>query len=337
MVAGFVRFFLFSTSQRISRQKSALIPPNNSFQSIPNTLNNSNPQETSNINEYTPSNRTQNSSDNVGTDQPDLISDTFSRLITELLLNDGSRQPESMDWFNVLLAQIINQYRSDARVNGHLVNWLNGRLNDPKKPDILDDIKITELNVGEDFPIFSNCRVHNTQKRDVVVNAGNSLTDSGSQRQSTRGQDQFLAEMDIDLSDTITLGIETRVKLNQSRWFNTVMPVSLTVSVVRFSARMKINITRGINKNAKGNTTQEDTNDNQNPENERNTKISLCISFDPNFTLDIAVKSLLGARSRLQDMPRIEHIIEGLLRKWFADQFVDPSYREIVLFRYNTL
>lgn len=243
-----------------------------------------------------------------------------------------------MDWFNVLLAQIINQYRSDARANGCLVNWLNSILNDSKKPDILDDIKITELNIGEDFPIFSNCRIHNGRNEALGSGYSKALKESAALEKNVKGDDQFIAEMDIDLSDTITLGIETRLKMGQPRWFSTIMPVSLTVSIVRFSARMKISVIRDLNKNTNKSSQDNASQDTKNgTEDEKNTKVSLCVSFNPNFTLDIAVKSLLGARSRLQDMPRIEHVIEGLLRKWFTDQFVNPSYKEIVLFKYNTV
>lgn len=279
----------------------------------------------------------------------------ITRLISSILPYDGNSAPESLDWFNVLLAQIINQYRSDAREKGRLVAWLNAVLNGEKKPDILDDIKITEINIGEDFPIFSNCKIHrreggqkqqqtststprepaaggNTNERNDNNNAEQAFDPTKDPLKGYKDAGDLVAEMDVDLSDTITLGVETRVMLSQPRWLNTVMPTSLTVSIVRFSARMIIRISRASNLDPG----EEEEAATGKGTGEKNTKLVLCISFNPDFTLEIAVRSLLGARSRLQDMPRIGHIIENLFLKWFTDHFVDPNHREIVLFRYNT-
>lgn len=260
IVAVFLRFFLFSTSQKTTRNKNPQVQYSQPIDDTP--INNS------------------------------LILSKTSYNLHHL--------PESLDWFNVILAQIINQYRADAQ-NSRLMTWLNTVLNGQKRPDILDEIKITELNIGEDFPIFSNCKIQKVGQ--------SSGRDAG---------DNLVAEMDVDLSDTITLGIETRVLLNQPKWLNISMPVSLTLSIVRFSARLRIRMLR----------THEEAN-------EKNTKLSLYLSFKPDFTLEVATRSLLGARSRLQDMPRIGHIIEGFFRKWFLDNFVEPYYREFIIMRYN--
>lgn len=370
-VAVFVRFFLFSTSQRNVRIKKSIatIPgfstnPYTSFISgfiggndkfsrkIEKDDNiNSDLPESKNSKDFRPATiKTKNCNIGITEDVNGCSSkpeSQISHFILNTLLYDYHHQPESLDWFNVLLAQIINQYRSDARVNGRLVNWLNSLFNSSKKPDILGDIKITELNIGEDFPIFSNCRIHKRKTSSASSSSFTNTTDNSVNTKSIDGgmdSDDLVAEMDVDLSDTITLGIETRVMLSQPRWFNTVMPVSLTVSIVRFSARMIIRITRAVNQETQSSTlsgsNRESLPSNPSPNvqsnNSKNTKLVLRISFNPDFTLEVAVRSLLGARSRLQDMPRIEHIIEGFLRKWFIDRFVDPFYCEIILFRYNT-
>lgn len=277
-----------------------------------------------------------------------------TRGLADLLLarlDYNSNSTESLDWFNVLLAQIINQYRSDARANGRLATVLNDVLNGPKKPDFLDEIKLTELSTGEDFPIFSNCRVHKRPKPAKSQRSATQPSSSSSLQSPTRSNQavpqsqtadpDLVAEMDVDLSDTITMGIETRVLLRQPRWFSTVMPVSLVVSIVRFSARMIVRISRitidplpeapnGDN----GTTNTDDPSSQQQPQ--KNTMLVLRISFHPDFTLEVAVKSLLGSRSMLHDMPRIGHIIEGQLRKWFTDNFVEPGYKQVVLFRYQS-
>lgn len=203
------------------------------------------------------------------------IPSTSRQPLEHPLLKNPS-QPESLDWVNVLLAQIINEYRRDARRDGKLTNFLNESFNGPKKPDWLDDIKLTELSVGEDYPIFSNCRVVSTDEEGLLA-----------------------AEMDVDLSDTITLGIETRVKLFKSF----VMPVSLVVSVVRFSARLVISV-------------------------RNNGKVRL--SVRPEFALEVAVKSLLGSRSMLNDMPKMGTLVESRLRRLVSEKVVMPNYREFL-------
>lgn len=254
-----------------------------------------------------------------------------ARGIAEFLarLEYNHHSSESLDWFNVILAQIINQYRSDARANGRLATVLSDVLNGPKKPDFLDEIKLTELSTGEDFPIFSNCRIH---KRSQPSSSANGVS---SQVVST-GSPDVVAEMDVDLSDTITMGIETRLLLRQPRLFSTVMPVSLVVSIVRFSARLILRISRvTVDPPATENASAEDGSTSEQAS-QKNTMLVLRISCHPDFTLEVAVKSLLGSRSMLHDMPRIGHIIEGQLRKWFSDNFVDPGYKQVVLFRYQT-
>lgn len=254
-----------------------------------------------------------------------------ARGIAEFLarLEYNHHSSESLDWFNVILAQIINQYRSDARANGRLATVFSDVLNGPKKPDFLDEIKLTELSTGEDFPIFSNCRIHKRSQPPSFVNGGST------QALST-GSPDVVAEMDVDLSDTITMGIETRLLLRQPRLFSTVMPVSLVVSIVRFSARLILRISRvTIDPPAAENASVADDST-SGQTSQKNTMLVLRISCHPDFTLEVAVKSLLGSRSMLHDMPRIGHIIEGQLRKWFSDNFVDPGYKQVILFRYQT-
>lgn len=77
----------------------------------------------------------------------------------------------------------------------------------------LDKIKVTEISLGEDFPIFSNCRI------------SPSVDEPG----------KLQARMDIDLSDVITLGVESKLLLNYPKPLVAVLPVGLAVSVVRFS------------------------------------------------------------------------------------------------------
>jgi maintenance of morphology protein 1 len=121
-----------------------------------------------------------------------------------------------LDWFNVLVAQTISQLRSDANHENAVLTSLTTLLNSDKRPDFLGDIKITELSLGEDFPIFSNCRIVPIEEDGVKLA-------------------KLQARMDVDLSDFITLGVETKLILNYPTPLVAILPVALAVSVVRFS------------------------------------------------------------------------------------------------------
>jgi maintenance of mitochondrial morphology protein 1 len=131
----------------------------------------------------------------------------------------------------VLVAQTIAQFRSDAQHDDAILRSLNNVLNGPQLPDFLDEIKITEVSLGEEFPIFSNCRVIPVEEDGV--GGGGSV---GGPAGTARGEGGRLqARMDVDLSDFITLGVETKLVLNYPKPRVAVLPVALSVSVVRFS------------------------------------------------------------------------------------------------------
>ena len=142
-------------------------------------------------------------------------------ILSKTYYNVNSHQPESLDWFNVLVAQTIAQFRDDARTDNAILTTLDSVLNGSNKPDFIDAIRITEVNLGEDFPIFSNCRICPV---DGAVGG------------------RLQARMDVDLSDVITLGIETKLLLNYPKPLVAVLPVALAVSIVRFSGTVCISM-----------------------------------------------------------------------------------------------
>ncbi|EIE91969.1 hypothetical protein RO3G_16680 [Rhizopus delemar RA 99-880] len=127
--------------------------------------------------------------------------------------------PESTDWLNVLLAQVILQYRQDASINNRMSCALDSVFNSGVRPSFVGPIHVTELNLGQEFPIFSRARIRPSDE------AG-----------STR------AEIDFEYSDQVTLGIETQLILNWPKQAFAVLPVSLVLSVVRFSGTLTIEL-----------------------------------------------------------------------------------------------
>jgi maintenance of morphology protein 1 len=224
-------------------------------------------------------------------------------ILAKTYYNVHAHQPESLDWFNVLVAQTMAQLRADAHADNAVLASLTGLLNGAYKPSFLSAIAVTDVSLGEDFPIFSNCRVHPVADDEA-------------------GAGRLQARMDVDLADFLTLGIETTMVLNYPRPRTAVLPVALSVSVVRFSGTLAISflpasvpLSGGGEAEAPGGR----------------TPTTLAFSFLPNYTLGLSTRSLLGSRSRLQDVPKIAQLVESRLRLWFEERCVQPRMQQVVV------
>jgi maintenance of morphology protein 1 len=231
---------------------------------------------------------------------------TTTTILSKTYYNVDSHRPESLDWFNVLIAQTIAQFRSDAQHDNAILISLTKALNGSSRPDFLDEIKVTELSLGEDFPIFSNCRVIPVDEDGLSSGIGR-----GGEGSSGREHGRLQARMDVDLSDFITLGLETKLLLNYPKPLVAVLPVALAVSVVRFSGTLSISFVPGSPLNSSPTT--------------------LAFSFLDDYRLDLSIRSLVGSRSRLQDVPKIAQLVEARLHTWFDDRCVEPRFQRIEL------
>jgi maintenance of morphology protein 1 len=217
-----------------------------------------------------------------------------------------SHQPESLDWFNVLIAQTISEYRAVFNSDSSsILSSLSSALNDPtKKPSFLDDIAVTEISIGDEFPIFSNCRVI-------------SIDEDG-------GSGRLQALMDVDLADNLTLGIETKLLLNYPKPFSAILPLALAVSVVRFSGTLSVSFLPSAPVSA-AEAVSEAASLSSPP------KTSLAFSFLPDYRLELSVRSLVGSRSRLQDVPKIAQLVEWRVQQWFEERVVEPRVQVVAL------
>ncbi|CRG88795.1 Maintenance of mitochondrial morphology protein 1 [Talaromyces islandicus] len=258
-------------------------------------------------------------------------------------IQHSTHQPESLDWFNVIIAQTLAQYRQTAYIlkdspTSSILDSLSAAINDPdKKPSFIDTIKVTDISLGEEFPIFSNCRV-------IAVDDPNS--DGG----------RLQALMDVDLSDdNLSLAIETSLILNYPKPRSAVLPVALSVSVVRFSGTLCISL---IPANMSGSSQgppsasipdatplgarslfqqiipeTSEAAGNSSPESPKKgvPKTNLAFSFLPDYRLDLSVRSLIGSRSRLQDVPKVAQLVEARIQSWFEERVVEPRVQVVGL------
>lgn len=233
---------------------------------------------------------------------------TTASILSKAYYNVDSHQPESLDWFNVLVAQTIAQFRSDAQHDDAILASLKTALNGGARPDFLDEIKVTELSLGEDFPIFSNCRVIPVDEDGLSFDTG---PRGGSTGSGGRETGRLQARMDVDLSDFITLALETKLLLNYPKPLVAVLPVALAVSVVRFSGTLSISFIPSSPPHVSPTT--------------------LAFSFLDDYRLDLSIRSLVGSRSRLQDVPKITSLVEARLHTWFDERCVEPRFQQIAL------
>jgi len=234
---------------------------------------------------------------------------TTASILSKTYYKVDSHQPESLDWFNVLVAQTIAQFRSDAQHDDAILSSLTKALNSTSRPEFVDEIRVTELSLGDDFPIFSNCRIIPVDEDGLGLPTGRSggFDPGVAARDGTRLQ----ARMDVDLSDVLTLALETKLLLNYPKSRSAVLPVALAVSVVRFSGTLSISFIPSNPSQA--------------------TPTRMAFNFLDDYRLDLSIRSLLGSRSRLQDIPKIAQLIEGRLHRWFDERCVEPRFQEIAL------
>jgi maintenance of morphology protein 1 len=272
---------------------------------------------------------------------------SIATILAKTYYNVKGHQPESLDWFNVLVAQTIAQLRADARQDDAILTSLNDILNGGVKPGWIGEIRVTEIALGDEFPIFSNCRVMPAEEGfgHGGLSGGGSGVEEGT----------LQARMDVDLSDVITLGIETTLVLNYPKPFVAVLPVALAVSVVRFSGTLAVSFipsssppststnSRSPTPGAHSHSRSRSRPRSEHPEPPRPTSPSsandstptrpttLAFTFLDDYRLDLSVRSLVGSRSRLQDVPKIAQLIESRVHAWFDERVVEPRFQQIVL------
>ena len=307
-IAFFIKFFIFGESPSVAdtrAQKFRSLSTSDHHRAVSINSPTSSPQKGVRLASSSGTSQQARTS-NILRPPPKL---TTATILEKTYYNVKSHQPESLDWFNVLIAQTIAQFRDDAHQDEAILKSLTSVLNGERKPDYLGQINVTEISLGEDFPILSNCRVH-----PVAAEAGDGV---GGRLQ---------ARMDVDLSDFITLGVETPMLLNYPKPLTAVLPVALAVSVVRFSGTLCVsflpsaptpNLVSAPTAGSSSSVTRSPT--------------SLSFSFLPDYRLDLSVRSLVGSRSRLQDIPKIAQLVESGLHSWIDERVVQPKVQQVVL------
>ena len=164
---------------------------------------------------------------------------TDAHILAGLGYDVATHAAESTDWLNVIVAQVIAAYRASVHANGSVAGLgakgiveeaLNSAKPDDDVPGIvsIDRIVVTEVDLGEDYPIVTNARVRPSDEGGRVVRLPPWAT-----------LIEQRIEIDVDYSDHVTLAIDTRVVVNVPRPRFAVLPVSLGFTLVKFSATVR--------------------------------------------------------------------------------------------------
>ncbi|KAK0555591.1 ERMES complex subunit mmm1 [Tilletia horrida] len=290
----------------------------------------------------------------------------YAALWTAILERTGydvsTHPPESTDWINVLFAQAIAGYREDAMAGGASMisrlasgrRGLNASNNatpglgkelgaqtsedeaagkrDRNAKDLvqealnfriskanidwLDPIHVIDVDFGEQFPTFSSARVRPAD-------------DTGRMR----------IEVDIDYNDQISLSIETKLVVNFPKPRFAVLPISLSLTVVRFSGTLALELFSTVPSTVlptevnqqphpanASNSASKTGKDKSAPLPKPKCRHHLHISLHPDFVLEAHASSLIGSRAKLQDIPKIEQLLVARLRAFVLDRFVWPRF-----------
>lgn len=149
------------------------------------------------------------------------VPDTLAGVLEHTYYNVETHKPESLDWFTLLMALNLNALRRDAVQKNRLLNFVNGALK-TGLPPFLGDVRITELDLGRDYPLFNNCK--------VVSSTDSALGDG------------LEVQFDLDLKDRITIAFETQLLLNYPRPMVASLPVRASLSLVNLSGRVAVSV-----------------------------------------------------------------------------------------------
>ncbi|CCD23907.1 ERMES complex subunit MMM1 NDAI_0C02470 [Naumovozyma dairenensis CBS 421] len=300
----FIKFFIFSDTQpkdRVLANTTSKL----SILSIFKRGDNSNSIEQDGVVPYN-TERVNDSND----EQTTIISTILEKTYYDVTSHD----PESLDWFNVLIAQIIEQFRNELWLEKEgILNSLNEYLNTRKElSEYLGPITITEIDIGSDFPIFSNCRVN------IVSNSV--------------GKKNLQARIDIDLNDRLAFGLETNLVLNFPRPSIATLPIKINVAIIRFQGCLNISLTTAEEFSSKEcNSQYNASTDKSTDRANESTGYYLVFSFSPEYTMEFDIHSMIGSRSKLENIPKISSLIEYQIKKWFVERCVEPRFQFVKL------
>jgi maintenance of morphology protein 1 len=196
-----------------------------------------------------------------------------------------SKGSESADWFNIILQQVAEVYRSKLRNDqsgpeGDEIarQRIEDYVNRMRPPGFLDYIKIYSVNLGASAPRLSNAR---------------------SNPEEAHLKEPPNTEVDLRYTDTLSVSLSTSYLFNYPMTSFARLPISLTISLSLFQASIILT-----------------------PPSPTSPVPVLTIAIPPDFTLDLKTTSLMGSRAKLADVPKLHELIQHQVRRMLAARAV---------------
>ncbi|KAH7104533.1 hypothetical protein BKA62DRAFT_692548 [Auriculariales sp. MPI-PUGE-AT-0066] len=195
----------------------------------------------------------------------------------------GANEPETAEWLNLILYQIVQAYRDEIRGQAHgeagdeaarvkIERWLNERVTS----GFMDPIRLHAVDLGRGCPHVS----------DVHFDHGDSPAD-------------LKIKMRLSYTDTVSISLSTSVLLNYPAPYFARLPVSLTISLSLFSSVVTIT-----------------------PPSTNSASPTLSFALPKNFTLELKTSSLLGSRAKLADVPKLHDLIQRRVHAALAEKTI---------------
>ena len=246
-----------------------------------------------------------------------------------------SNRAESLQWFNKLLSHLLIHLRNEAFSTTHLVQSLQTALN-ASRPEWLEEIIVTDLSLGDVLPVFSECRVvpNPDRRSDAHLLAPPNRPPSETRMKlflAPTTQSPSLAEQQKDM---MQIAISTRLVLNHPRPLTAILPVKLSVALRRFEGTLSLAFIAPptptppeSTSNVRPPTAQADDEQDAGDANGARLEIALL----PDYTLDLEIRSLIGSRSKLEDVPKVRELVEGRIRDWVSRRVVWPRVWDLAV------
>jgi len=193
-------------------------------------------------------------------------------------------ESESAEWFNLVLRQVVETYRSKLRndISGpegeEIARQRIERFANSLRPEsFVDPIHVLSVDLGCSAPRISNARL--------------------STRASHEADDVDRAEFDMTYTDTLSVSFTTSVLFHYPVPYFIRLPITLTVSLSLFSSTITLI-----------------------PPDPRSQNPTLTISIPPTFTLNLNTTSLMGSRAKLADVPKLHEMIQAQVHRALAER-----------------
>ncbi|KII94330.1 hypothetical protein PLICRDRAFT_100619 [Plicaturopsis crispa FD-325 SS-3] len=186
---------------------------------------------------------------------------------------------ESAGWFNVILQEVAETYRSKLRddlsgAEGDEIarKRIEDYANKIRPPGFLDHIKIHSVDLGVSAPRVSNARLNSPKVPGINT-----------------------IEFDSTYTDTISVSLSTSYLFNYPMTSFARLPVSLTISLSLFESPITVI-----------------------PPSPTSHAPVLTLTIPPTFTLDLKTTSLMGSRAKLANVPKLHELIQHQVRRILA-------------------